>query len=172
MGPGRDTRALYAPPPTAPPVHVRKLVPCVHRRRNKATFNLSPINNVQPRRPPIADGVSKQKAGALFGVGQGGRGVGVVVVLDWDIISGSAHWATHVLVNVACVTDIWEALLIWFVFPATVCWFVGWTCRNKIRGMAQILIYRRCHPLYMHSVWKKKQAKKQCISSSVKPVCE
>lgn len=66
------------PPSLTPPPRSMwgRRMPRVHRRRrNKATFNLSPINNVQLRRPPLLmasrNKQKKKKAGALFG--RGGR---------------------------------------------------------------------------------------------------
>lgn len=51
-------RAESPPPPPPPPPPLtttlsarRRRAPCVHRWRNKGAFNLSPINNVQLRRP-------------------------------------------------------------------------------------------------------------------------
>lgn len=149
---GTGVRHPSLPPSRAPPPRSMwgRRMPRVHRRRrNKATFNLSPINNVQLRRPPLLTASRNKKKKVVGGGG----------FLDWDIISGSAHWVTHgslVLFNVASVTDIWEALLIWFVSLATVCWR---TCQNKIRGTAQILIYHRCHPLTCTLYLKKKKTR-------------
>lgn len=86
-------------------------------------------------------------------------GLGKVVVLDWDIISRSAHWVTHgnlVWVNVAGVTDIWEALLIWFVSPATVCW-LNMSKQDKREGTDSDL--SPVPSTDTHSVWKKTNKK-------------
>lgn len=104
-----------------------------------------------------------KKLGHCLGVG--GRGL---VVLNWDITSRSLHWVTHgsLVFSPCCFrrrhlrSPPWSGLCLGRLSA-------GWTCQNKIRGMAHIRIYHRCHPLRRTPCLSKQQR----ISSSVQLAC-
>ncbi len=128
-------------------------MPCAHRWRNKGTFNLSPINNVQLRRPFCYG--SPVKVGALLWCSNG-----LWLVYHLRICALSHVWQ-HQFIYCCRATSLWSlrALLSSLDSLEAAVQALEKYVKRKIRRMPLFLIYH--HVIYTLSVKKKEKKRKE-----------